>query len=249
MLHRPLEERDSGWNICMNRRHGLKVGQVRIPLWTRTVWKLENWKTQIYELECKKRDNPEGREMRQRRRTSDYGAGILCFKPCIIFNYLPSHWQRTWRCFGSKGKPKATPLEGCHAVKPFSWPTVLLWRHSHQATGRGWICKMLWSPRCCELSAELHPFEALLVRAGAFLTVCIVPEHFCTHYAPWKSSLSSSALPRISHPCSRDILQFCLDPSSWVKRCFFISSWSFRSLLPVLARKLCQSKSALFRCC
>lgn len=31
------------------------------------------------ELECKKRDNPEGREMRQRRRTRHYGDGILYF--------------------------------------------------------------------------------------------------------------------------------------------------------------------------
>ena len=163
-----------------------RLGYHSEPEWFGNYPILGNWKTQKYELECKHRDNPESRDRRQQRRTRDYGSGILCFKPCIIFNYLSSHWQRTWRC---KGKPKAAPLEGCHGVKPFSWPIVLLWSHSHQAKGRGWICKMLWSPRCCKLRAELRPFEALLVRVGTFLTVCIVPEHFCTHYAPWKSSL------------------------------------------------------------
>lgn len=54
-------------------------------------------------------------------------------------------------------------------------------------------------PACCELSAELHPLEALLVRVGAFLTVCIVPEHFCTHYA--QENLSFVLLPcQESHP-------------------------------------------------
>lgn len=42
---------------------------------------------------------------------------------------------------------------------------------------------------------------------------------------------------------------FCLDPSSWVKRHCFVSSWSFRSLLAVLARELCQPQSAPFPCC
>lgn len=45
------------------------------------------------------------------------------------------------------------------------------------------MCRMLWSLPCCELNAELHLLEALLVRVGTFLTVCIVPEHFCTYYA------------------------------------------------------------------
>lgn len=65
--------------------------------------------------------------------------------------------------------------------------------------GRGWMCRMLWSLPCCELRAELHPLEALLVRVGTFLTVCIVPEHFCTNYA--RENLSFLLLPcQESHP-------------------------------------------------
>lgn len=41
---------------------------------------IPSWeKLRKYELECKKKDNPEGREMRQRRRTRCYGDGILYF--------------------------------------------------------------------------------------------------------------------------------------------------------------------------
>lgn len=89
MLCRPLEERDGGWDSCMSRRQGLK--------WDRLGYCSEPeqfgndailGKTQQYKLECKKRDNPECREMRPRRRSRHYGDGILYFKPCIIFSYL-----------------------------------------------------------------------------------------------------------------------------------------------------------------
>lgn len=89
--------------------------------------------------------------------------------------------------------------------------------------GRRWTCRMLWSLPCCEWSAELHPLEALLVRVGTFLTVCIVPEHFIAHTMPVK------IFPFFSCPAKNLTLTFsghplvCLDPSSWVKRLCFLS--------------------------
>lgn len=132
ILYGSLEERDSGWNICTNGSYGLRVGQARGMLWTSMVWKfslsnsLGRWKTHKYELACKSWDNPGSTEIRQRRRTSDSMVGILYFKPCIIFNYLSSHWHELevlWKQRQTKGNP-SVGLPCCETVLTASGTVV-----------------------------------------------------------------------------------------------------------------------------
>lgn len=95
-----------------------------------------------------------------------------------------------------------------------------------------------WAPSFWIPVGQSRPFSYSLHCAWTLLhTLCpmkILPFFFC----PGKNLTPLSS----GHPSA------CLDLLSWIKRYFFVYSWTFRSLLTVRAHKLCQSKSAPFCC-